>query len=170
MYLTPVVIEQTNRGERSFDIYSRLLKDRIILVFGEINDALSASIIAQLLFLSSIDKEKEAAMIFVKWLTEKSGYCYNEGGLPVIAGNTDTKLAFDNVSLIEDEAALKGEEDYLNDMNSESELNINNSGNDKIQAIIESASKGDKKFDDIMKEWNKKWSDAQNANGIKVTD
>ena len=109
-------------------------------------------------------------MIFVKWLTEKSGYCYNEGGLPVIAGNTDTKLAFDNVSLIEDEAALKGEEDYLNDMNSESELNINNSGNDKIQAIIESASKGDKKFDDIMKEWNKKWSDAQNANGIKVTD
>lgn len=36
MYLTPVVIEQTNRGERSFDIYSRLLKDRIILVFGEI--------------------------------------------------------------------------------------------------------------------------------------
>ena len=59
MYLTPVVIEQTNRGERSFDIYSRLLKDRIILVFGEINDALSASIIAQLLFLSSIDKEKE---------------------------------------------------------------------------------------------------------------
>lgn len=59
MYLTPVVIEQTNRGERSFDIYSRLLKDRIILVFGEINDSLSASIIAQLLFLSSIDKEKE---------------------------------------------------------------------------------------------------------------
>ena len=51
MYLTPVVIEQTNRGERSFDIYSRLLKDRIILVFGEINDALSASIIDQLLFL-----------------------------------------------------------------------------------------------------------------------
>lgn len=59
MYLTPVVIEQTNRGERSFDIYSRLLKDRIILIFGEINDALSASVIAQLLFLSSESKEKE---------------------------------------------------------------------------------------------------------------
>lgn len=59
MYLTPVVIEQTNRGERSFDIYSRLLKDRIILIFGEINDALSASVIAQLLFLSSENKEKE---------------------------------------------------------------------------------------------------------------
>lgn len=59
MYLTPVVIEQTIKGERSFDIYSRLLKDRIILIFGEINDAMSASVIAQLLFLSSIDKEKE---------------------------------------------------------------------------------------------------------------
>ena len=59
MYLTPVVIEQTNRGERSFDIYSRLLKDRIILVFGEITDEVSASVIAQLLFLSSQDKEKD---------------------------------------------------------------------------------------------------------------
>lgn len=59
MNLTPVVIEQTNHGERSFDIYSRLLKDRIILIFGEINDATSASVIAQLLFLSSVDKEKD---------------------------------------------------------------------------------------------------------------
>lgn len=59
MNLTPVVIEQTNYGERSFDIYSRLLKDRIILIFGEINDTTSASIIAQLLFLSSVDKEKD---------------------------------------------------------------------------------------------------------------
>lgn len=59
MYLTPVVIEQSNRGERSYDIYSRLLKDRIILVFGEITDSLSASIIAQLLFLSSENKDKE---------------------------------------------------------------------------------------------------------------
>lgn len=59
MYLTPVVIEQTNRGERSFDIYSRLLKDRIILIFGEINDAMSASVIAQMLFLSSVDQEKD---------------------------------------------------------------------------------------------------------------
>lgn len=59
MYLTPVVIEQSNRGERSYDIYSRLLKDRIILIFGEITDSLSASIIAQLLFLSSENKDKE---------------------------------------------------------------------------------------------------------------
>ena len=59
MYLTPIVIEQTSRGERSFDIYSRLLQDRIILIFGEINDLVSSSVIAQLLFLESIDPDKD---------------------------------------------------------------------------------------------------------------
>jgi ATP-dependent Clp protease protease subunit len=59
MYLTPIVIEQTSRGERSFDIYSRLLQDRIILLFGEIDDNISSSIIAQLLFLESVDQEKD---------------------------------------------------------------------------------------------------------------
>ncbi len=55
MNLTPYVIEQTPKGERSFDIYSRLLEDRIILIFGEITDATSLSVIAQLLYLESID-------------------------------------------------------------------------------------------------------------------
>ena len=59
MNLTPIVIEQTGRGERSYDIYSRLLQDRIIMLFGEINDATSASIISQLLFLSSTDEKKD---------------------------------------------------------------------------------------------------------------
>ena len=59
MYLTPMVIEQTNRGERSFDIYSRLLQDRIILLFGEIDDRMVSSLIAQMLFLESVDKEKD---------------------------------------------------------------------------------------------------------------
>ena len=58
MYLTPIVIEQTVRGERSFDIYSRLLQDRIVLIFGEINDAVAASVIAQLLFLDSVDPKR----------------------------------------------------------------------------------------------------------------
>lgn len=57
--LTPVVIEHTSRGERSYDIYSRLLEDRIILIFGEINDLTSASVIAQILFLSSVDNKKD---------------------------------------------------------------------------------------------------------------
>ena len=59
MYLTPVVIEQTSKGERSYDIYSRLLQDRIILIFGEINEALSASVIAQLLFLESSSQKDD---------------------------------------------------------------------------------------------------------------
>lgn len=59
MYLTPYVIEQTSKGERSFDIYSRLLKDRIILIFGEINDAVSASVIAQLLFLTNQNEDED---------------------------------------------------------------------------------------------------------------
>lgn len=59
MNLIPTVIEQTGKGERAYDIYSRLLKDRIIMLSGEINDQLSNSIIAQLLFLTSEDSEKD---------------------------------------------------------------------------------------------------------------
>ncbi len=59
MYYTPIVIEKTGQGERSYDIYSRLLKDRIIMLSGEINDALANSVVAQLLFLSSADPEKD---------------------------------------------------------------------------------------------------------------
>lgn len=114
------------------------------------------------------DTEKKAALIFVKWMTDESKFSYNEDGLPVSKKDTDTKLKFDGVEFEEDEPALDGEEDYLNDMNSESELNFNNGGNDKVQAIVEHASKGDESFDDIMKEWNQKWSDAQEANGIEV--
>ncbi|MDF2699136.1 MAG: Clp protease [Haloplasmataceae bacterium] len=59
MNLVPTVIEQTGKGERAYDIYSRLLKDRIIMLSGEINDQVSNSIIAQLLFLASEDNEKD---------------------------------------------------------------------------------------------------------------
>lgn len=59
MYYTPIVIEKTSYGERSYDIYSRLLKDRIIMLSGEINDALANSIVAQLLFLAAEDSEKD---------------------------------------------------------------------------------------------------------------
>ena len=57
MNLIPVVIEKTNLGERSYDIYSRLLKDRIIIINGEIDDNLSNSIVAQLLYLDSINHD-----------------------------------------------------------------------------------------------------------------
>lgn len=118
--------------------------------------------------VNATDDEKAAAMVFVKWMTEESGFSYNEDGLPVKAGDTKTKLAFDGVTFLEDEPAKEGEEDYLNEMNSESELNINAGGNDKIQKIIEHAANGDESFDDIMGEWNKAWDDAQQTNGISV--
>ena len=57
--LVPTVIEQTSRGERAYDIYSRLLKDRIIMLSGEINDQVSNTIIAQLLFLDAQDPDKD---------------------------------------------------------------------------------------------------------------
>lgn len=58
MYV-PIVVEQTGRGERSYDIYSRLLKDRIILLSGSIDDTVANSIVAQLLFLESEDPDKD---------------------------------------------------------------------------------------------------------------
>jgi ATP-dependent Clp protease protease subunit len=55
----PYVIEQTGKGERSYDIYSRLLKDRIVMLSGEVNDAVASSIVAQLLFLEAQDPDKD---------------------------------------------------------------------------------------------------------------
>lgn len=57
-YLVPMVIEQTAKGERSFDIYSRLLKERVIFLSGPVNDQVSSLIVAQLLFLESEDPKK----------------------------------------------------------------------------------------------------------------
>ncbi len=59
MTLVPYVVEQTSRGERSYDIYSRLLKDRIVFLGGEINDAVANTVVAQLLFLEMEDPEAE---------------------------------------------------------------------------------------------------------------
>ena len=59
MNLIPTVIEQSSRGERAYDIYSRLLKDRIIMLSGEVTDDLANAIIAQLLFLDAQDSEKD---------------------------------------------------------------------------------------------------------------
>ena len=60
-YLVPTVIEQTNRGERAFDIYSRLLKERIIFLTGEVNDHVSSVICAQLLFLEAENPKKDSS-------------------------------------------------------------------------------------------------------------
>jgi len=59
MSYIPYVVEKTGRGERSYDIYSRLLKDRIIMLSGEVNDQVASSIVAQMLFLEAEDPEKD---------------------------------------------------------------------------------------------------------------
>jgi ATP-dependent Clp protease protease subunit len=59
MSYVPIVVEKSGRGERSYDIYSRLLKDRIVMLSGEVNDAVASSIVAQLLFLEAEDPDKD---------------------------------------------------------------------------------------------------------------
>jgi ATP-dependent Clp protease protease subunit len=61
-YLIPMVVEQTNRGERSYDIYSRLLKDRIVFLGNAVDDAVSNVVIAQLLFLEAEDPDKDISL------------------------------------------------------------------------------------------------------------
>ena len=63
MNLIPTVIEQSSRGERAYDIYSRLLKDRIIMLSGQVTDDLANSIISQLLFLDAQDSEKRYLLV-----------------------------------------------------------------------------------------------------------
>jgi ATP-dependent Clp protease, protease subunit len=62
MQLVPMVVEQTNRGERAYDIYSRLLKERIVFITGPIEDHMSTLVVAQLLFLEAENPKKEIAM------------------------------------------------------------------------------------------------------------
>ena len=71
-YLVPMVVEQTNRGERAYDIYSRLLKERIIFIGGPINDQLANLVIAQLLFLESEDPEKDISV----YINSPGGHVY----------------------------------------------------------------------------------------------
>ena len=61
-YLVPMVVEQTNRGERAYDIYSRLLKERIIFITGPIEDGVATLVVAQLLFLEAENPKKEVSM------------------------------------------------------------------------------------------------------------
>ena len=62
MALVPYVVEQTNRGERSYDIFSRLLNDRIIMLCDEVNDATASLVVAQLLYLEGQDRDKDISL------------------------------------------------------------------------------------------------------------
>ena len=119
------------------------------------------------------DTNLQASIIFVKWMTEKSGFSYNEGGMPIAMDDDnwpEVYSAFEGIDYVSDDPALEGEEDLLTDLNSDSELNINNSGDSKIQELIEHAANGDESFDDIMNDWNQKWTDAQDAEGVEINE
>lgn len=64
MSYIPYVVEKTGRGERSYDIYSRLLKDRIVMLSREVNDQVASSIVAQFLFLEAEDPEKRYLFLY----------------------------------------------------------------------------------------------------------
>lgn len=112
------------------------------------------------------DENKTAAMVFVKWMVEESGWCDLEGGYP-ISKTAPTSFTFDNVEVVSNVTALDGEEDLMNEMNAESELNFNAGGDLKVQKIVEEAANGGS-FDDIMADWTQKWNDAQDTLGIEV--
>ena len=70
MALVPMVVEQTNRGERSYDIYSRLLENRIIFITGEIDDAVANTVVAQLIYLESRDPDKDISLYINSYLLD----------------------------------------------------------------------------------------------------
>lgn len=112
---------------------------------------------------------QEASMIFVKWMTEKSNFAYNEGGIPISANDDklpDLYANFKDVELIADEPAKSGEEDLFNDLNSDSELNLKNGGDARVQGIVEYAANKDQTYDELVQEWNQKWNDALDSEGV----
>lgn len=122
--------------------------------------------------VNSSDDNKTAAMVFIKWMTERSGWCYNEGGYTVdINGeNPPMYAAFNGCTVLADQPALAGEETFLNDVNSESELSFNAGGDSKVQRIVEAAATGSETFDDIMADWTSAWNAAQDDLGIEVNN
>ena len=121
MNLVPMVVEQTNRGERAYDIYSRLLKERIIFITGPIEDMTASLIVAQLLFLEADNPKKEIAMYinspggvvtsglaiydtmqFVRPAVSTLciGQAASMGSLLLAAGNKDMRFALPNARIM----------------------------------------------------------------------
>ena len=123
--------------------------------------------------VNASETNRQASIIFVKWMTEQSKFAYNEGGMPIALDDEEwpeVYKAFDGVEFVADDPAVAGEEDLLNTLNSDSELNLNAGGDTKIQDLIVYADNGDKSFDDIMNEWNEAWTSAQESNGVEITE
>src|SRR3989442_6146596 len=121
MQLVPMVVEQTNRGERAYDIFSRLLKERIIFITGPVEDGMSSVVVAQLLFLEADNPKKEIAMyinspggVVTSWLavydtmqfvrpavsTLCVGQAASMGSLLLAAGAKDLRFALPNARIM----------------------------------------------------------------------
>ena len=121
MNLVPIVVEQAARGERSFDIFSRLLRDRIVFVNGQIDDNVAALVNAQLLFLESENPDKPVAMYInspggmvtsglaiydtMQWIkcpvaTVCMGSAYSMGSFLLMAGAAGSRIALPNASIM----------------------------------------------------------------------
>ena len=119
--LVPMVVEQSARGERAFDIFSRLLRDRIVFVNGQIDDAMAALVNAQLLFLESENPDKPVAMYInspggmvtsglaiydtMQWIrcpvaTVCIGTAYSMGAFLLMAGAAGQRIAMPNASIL----------------------------------------------------------------------
>ncbi len=113
------------------------------------------------------DDNKAAAMVFVKWMVEESGWCDLEGGYP-ISKTAPTSFVFDGVNVVNNVTSLPGEEDIMNNLNSESELSFNQGGDAKVQAIVEAAFTGTQTYDEIMADWTTAWNAAQESLGVEI--
>lgn len=119
--------------------------------------------------VNSSEETKIAAMLYIKWLTEKSNFAYDQGGIPIVIGAEYPAVldSFDGVELVVDNPAFEGEEDLFGDLNKESELGIN-TDNYPDQAILEAALTKSSTLDEIMNDWNERWSAAQKKFNVEV--
>jgi len=122
--------------------------------------------------VNASDDNKLASEIFVKFMVDQSGFSYDEGGLPALRSDTNYPAlysAFDGIEFLVDTPAEAGKENIVSELNTESELMINQGGNTKLMEIVEHGANNDKSFDEIMADWNKAWTDAQASVGVEVT-
>ena len=119
--------------------------------------------------VKSSDDNKIAALLYVKYLTEQSNFAFSEGGIPIVKGAQYPEVysMFADVELVVDKPAPAGEETYLNDINTKSELGINME-NTHVQRIVEAALDNTETMEEIVKEWNARWSAAQADVGVTV--
>lgn len=117
------------------------------------------------------EENQIAAMLYLKWVLEESLMYTDEGSIPALksAPLPDVLSDFEGVELLSNVSAPAGEEDLFDEVNLESEVGINNDDYPDCE-ILESALYGTKTLDELMGEWNEKWTRAQETLGVEVTE